>query len=398
MVQATSERKSAIIPIGPYHPALKEPEYFKLYVEGEKVVGLDVRIGYIHRGVEYLAERKTLHQDVFLIERICGICSNVHTLCFCQAVEEAMGIDIPDRARYIRTIIAELERIHSHLLWAGVAAHVIGYDTLFMHFWKYREPICETLEMITGNRQHYAMNYIGGVRRDLDTEKYGERLSAKIDELKTNVGRLVEAVIEDPLIKSRMQGVGVLTAQDARKYCAVGPTVRGSGIAVDVRKNEPYAAYRDIDFNIHVFDSGDVLARTLVRLNEVIESTQIIKKALEAMPEGPIRAELEKVPIGEGIGKAEAPRGEDIHYVVLNGTNMPERVKVRAPSYVNIPAIAPAIIGSNLADAPIILMSVDPCFSCTDRVAIVNRQHSKSVHVPLEELVRNPRKVQNSLR
>jgi len=388
-----------IIPIGPYHPALKEPEFFQLIVEGEKIVDVKMRMGYIHRGIEFLASKKTIHQIPVLVERICGICSHCHPTCFCQAVEDAGDIEVPDRARYIRTIIAELERIHSHLLWAGVAAHLIGYDTLFMYFWRYREPVCNLFELLTGNRQNYAMECVGGVRRDIDFKMSKDKILKVLSEIKPAILRLANSIAEDPVVKARMVGIGVLSQHDARKYCVVGPTARGSGLKIDVRICEPYDAYKEVGVDMKVFTEGDAMARTLVRIHEVLESMEIIGRAIDAIPNGPIQVELKEPPKGEGVGKVEAPRGEDIHYVALNGTVIPERLKVRAPSYVNLPSLTPQLIGHDIADAPIIIGAVDPCMSCTDRmVSIVDRKRNDKVILSLEELAQFGRKNKNPLK
>lgn len=385
----------AVIPIGPYHPALKEPEFFKLFLDGEKVVNVAIRLGYIHRGIEYLAERKTYNQIPFLVERICGICSNVHPMCFCQAVEEAWRIQIPDRARYIRTIVGELERIHSHLLWAGVAAHIIGYDTLFMHFWKHREPVCELFETLTGNRQNYAMNCIGGVRRDIDPAKHKALILRTLSQIKPSLERLEKAVTEDPVVRARTENIGVLSIDQARKLCVVGPVARASGLAIDVRKDEPYAAYKEVGVDIKTHTEGDVLSRILVRLREALESIEIVKRAVDAMPEGPIRVEPKEIVPGDGIGKVEAPRGEDIHYVRSNGTDIPERVKIRAPSYMNVPSIVPQITGASLADSSLIIAAVDPCFCCTERIAVVDVKTGRESFVNFETLAQRWRKTKH---
>ncbi|MEM2282071.1 MAG: nickel-dependent hydrogenase large subunit [Candidatus Hadarchaeales archaeon] len=380
-----------VIPIGPFHPALKEPEFFKLYVKGEQVVGVDIRIGWVHRGIEKLSEGLTFEQIPFLVERICGICSNVHPLCYVQAVEDIAQIEVPDRARYIRVIIAELERIHSHLLWLGVAGHLIGFDTLLMWAWKYREPVLDLFELMTGNRQNYAMQAVGGVRYDIKPEhvpKILEVLKTVEKETKKAVG-MVEG---DPVTKKRLEGIGLLTTEQARDFCVVGPTARGSGLKIDVRRDDPYAAYGELSFDVPVYTSGDNLARVLVRMDELLQSVELVRQALDGLPRGEIRAEFKEVPPGEGIGRAEAPRGEDIHYVKTDGRNTPFRHKIRAPTYANLPALSVMLPNYTLADAVITLGSIDPCFSCTERVAVVDVRTGKKRHLSEEELVEISRK------
>ena len=379
-------RKETMIPIGPYHPLLEEPEFFKFYVEGEKIVDAEVRIGYNHRGIEKLAESKTYDQDAFLVERICGICSTSHPFAFVRAAEDVSGIVLPERAEYIRTIIGELERIHSHLLWVGLAGHFIGYNTVFMWAWKYREPVLDIFEVISGNRNHYGMFKVGGVRRDIKTEDVPQLLKA-IDEVEKFCTMLTKAVMDDPVIQARLKNVGILKKQDAIDLCVVGPVARASGIAIDVRKDHPYAAYGKVDFNLIVMEGGDIFNKAAIRLLECLESAKIIRQCLKNMPAGPIEAGAREVGSGEGIGQHEAPRGEVIHYIRANGTNYPERHKIRAPSFMNVPSFKKTVIGEHLADAALITAAVDPCYCCTERMAVVDRDTDK-VLLTGEELVR----------
>ncbi|KPJ69723.1 NADH:ubiquinone oxidoreductase [candidate division WOR-1 bacterium DG_54_3] len=378
--------KECMIPIGPFHPLLEEPEFFKFYVEGEKVVDADLRVGWNHRGIEKLAESKTYEQDVFLVERICGICSTSHPFAFVQAAEDVSGIEVPERAKYIRTIIGELERIHSHLLWMGLAGHFIGYNTVFMWAWKYREPVLDLFEIISGNRNHYAMFKVGGVRRDIREEDIPGLLKA-IADVEKFCSMLVKAVMDDPVIQARTKGIGILKKQDAVDYCVVGPTARPSGVAIDVRKDHPYAAYDKVPWDMIVMEEGDVFAKVAVRLLENIESVKIIRGCLKKMPKGPIDAEVREIGVGEGIGIHEAPRGEVFHYVRSNGSNYPERHKIRAPSYMNVPSFKKTVIGESIADAALITASIDPCYCCTERMAVVDPASDKII-VSSEELIR----------
>ena len=355
------------IPIGPYHPLLEEPELFRVVVEGEKIVDIDWRTSWNHRGIEKIAESKTYDQVLFLVERICGICSASHPIAFCNAVEDLANIEIPERAKYIRSIIAELERIHSHLLWFGLAGHYIGYHTMWMWAWRYREPVCELFEKISGNRQSYAMMKIGGTRQDIKEEDYPHILKT-MDELEPKMNMFIGAVLDDPVILARLKGVGKLSREDAIKHCTVGPVARSAGINIDTRRDYPYAAYDRVDWKVIIQEYGDVLAMAVVRLLETLESIKIIRQCVEKMPQGSIEVEVPEVPPGEGIGIEEAPRGENIHYVRSDGTNCPARLKIRAPSYVNIPSFRSRFVGERVADIIIILASVDPCYCCTNRM------------------------------
>ncbi|NMC38510.1 MAG: NADH:ubiquinone oxidoreductase [Bacteroidales bacterium] len=364
--------RKILIPIGPYHPLQEEPELFKLYCDGEIVRDIKWETGYNHRGIEKLSESKTYEQVFFLVERICGICSTSHPFAFANAVEEIVGIEPTDRAKYIRSIIGELERIHSHLLWLGLAGHFLGYNTVFMWAWKYREPILDLFEMITGNRNSYAMFKVGGVRRDIEGAKINA-IQKVLDEFRKKNDLLTGAVMDDPVIHARTKGVGVLTKQDVIDYCAVGPTARASGVAIDVRKDDPYAAYPLVDWKVITAEGGDVFAKTEVRLLEMYESISIIRQCLNGLlkeKEGDITVKVNEIPEGIGQGRAEAPRGEVFHFVVSDGSNSPVRHKIRAPSYVNIATFKKSCIGQTISDATITLAAVDPCYCCTERLAV----------------------------
>ena len=360
-----------IIPIGPYHPLQEEPEFFKLHVEGERVVKLDIQLGYNHRGIEKLAESKSYDQLLFLVERICGICSTSHPFASVNAFENLLGVEIPERARYIRSIIGELERVHSHLLWLGLAGHFLGYNTVFMWAWKTRETILDLFERISGNRQNYAMFKVGGVRRDIDNAKIPSYLK-ELDKLIPALDMFRGAVSDDPVLHARTKGVGVLTAEDIRQFGAVGPLARASGVDIDVRRDDPYAAYDRVEWKVVTASHGDIFDKIIVRVLEMYESVSIIRQCLSKLPPGEIDAKVKEVPRGEGIGRHEAPRGEVIHYVLSDGTNRPARYKVRAPSYMNVPTNVKAVVGGTISDAAIILAAVDPCYCCTERAVAVD--------------------------
>ena len=366
------------VPFGPQHPALKEPESFLITLRGEKITAASVRIGYNHRGIEKACEERTYIQDLYLIERICGICSHSHSTAFVQAVEEIAGLAVPKRALYIRTLIGELERVHSHLLWLGVAGHEIGFDTLLMYTWRDREVVMDVLSLLTGNRVNYGINTIGGVRRDITKEQIDETLKA-VDLLEERTKYYIQIGTEETTIVKRLSGVGVLSAKDAVKLGAVGPTARASGIKRDVRKDDPYAAYAELDFEVITDDKCDVYGRTIVRLKELMQSYNLIRQILKQLPEGPITVRApRKIPAGEAISRYEAPRGEDLHYVRANGTDRPDRVKVRPPTLANVQAVSKMLEDRYLADLPIVVAAIDPCFSCTDRLISIKDAKSKS--------------------
>jgi NADH-quinone oxidoreductase subunit D len=360
------------IPIGPQHPALKEPENFIIHVEGEQVVHVDINIGYCHRGIEKLMETKTYIQNLYLVERVCGICSYTHVTNYTQNVEDILNLEIPKRAEYIRTLFLELERLHSHYLWMGVAGHELGFDTLFMYTWQDREAVQDILELISGNRVNYAMNTIGGVRRDID-DNQKRRFREMLDELEKRTKVYIDIATKEKTFLKRTEGVGILKPEVGKSLCAVGPTIRASGVDVDVRRDDPHASYADLDWKVITAKSCDVQGRVVVRALEILESISMCRQLLDNLPDGPILAKApKKVPEGEAASHTEAPRGEDIHYMRSNGTDKPDRVRIRTPTMANMPATAEMLKGCNLADVPIIVAAIDPCMGCMDR-ALVRR-------------------------
>jgi Ni,Fe-hydrogenase III large subunit/Ni,Fe-hydrogenase III component G len=364
-----------VVPIGPFFPVLEEPAYFKLFVEGEKIVGCDYRGFYNHRGIEKVGESALTYNKIcFIAERICGICGFVHSSCYCEAVEQAAGIEAPLRAKYIRTIMLELERIHSHLLWLGIAGHIIGFDTFLMQSWRIREPVMWLCELISGNRKTYGMNLIGGVRRDIPKEIHS-KIFETIDTIEKELKALVNAVIDDISLHARLKNVAVLTHDNAVKNCAVGPTARASGVNIDARTDHPCTAYDKLQFRVIVKQEGDCWARTLVRLEELFEAIHIVRHALRKMPAGKIMADaIEIEPGREGVCSIEAPRGEATHYVLTGDDNRPYRWRVKAPTYPNLQSIPDMIQDEEIADVPIAIGSIDPCFSCTERMIVINSQ------------------------
>jgi len=361
------EEHEVVIPVGPQHPALKEPESFSVALRGERIMGVKVRIGYNHRGIEKACESQSYIQDVYLVERICGICSHTHSTCFVQGVEELAGLQVPKRGLYIRTLIAELERIHSHLLWLGVAGHEIGFDTLLMYTWRDRESVMDLLTLITGNRVNYGINTIGGVRRDLDATQIPEILKV-VDKLEEQTKYYIQVAMEEVTVIQRLSGVGKLSPEDVVRLGTLGPTARASGLDRDTRRDDPYAAYGDLSFKVITDNHNDVYGRTIVRLGELMESYSMIRQLVKNLPDGPIAVKApRRIPEGEVLSRYEAPRGEDVHYIKSNGSANPERVKVRAPTLANIQSVSKMLEDRYLADLPIVIAAIDPCFSCTDR-------------------------------
>jgi NADH-quinone oxidoreductase subunit D len=388
-----------VVSIGPHHPALKEPVNFRVIADGEKIVRLELDLSYNHRGVEKAAEQRDFIRVLPLMERVCGICSHSHSTAFAKGIEEIMQLEIPPRAQYIRTIIAELERMHSHLLWLGVAAHLIGFNTLFMWTWRDREAVQDTLEEMSGNRVHYGMNEVGGVRRDLTPEQLNAAL-ARLPALEERVNKYVVMVNEEETMLIRFRGVGRLSKEEALRYGTVGPTARASGIDYDVRKDDPYLAYKDAPWNVVTDTHGDVYGRTRVRVWELQESLRIVRFCLENLPEGPIRVPAPKnAPKGEILSRYEAPRGELAHFIRTNGTDKVERVDIRTPTLANWTSVAMCLVNQNIADIPVIVAAIDPCLSCTSRITLLDNHTKKAGIISFDELVRryrsrNPEDVQ----
>lgn len=358
------ERKT-IIPFGPQHPVLPEPIQLKLVVEDEKVVEVIPSIGYVHRGLERLIETKDIHQLIFVVERVCGICSFMHALTYCQGLETLMKIEVPPRARYLRVIWAELHRIHSHLLWLGLLADSLGFESLFMQLWRIREEIMDLLEKTSGNRVIVSTNVIGGVRRDIEQDML-KHIVKVIDDCREEMNRVKKVFLYDYTVKHRTVGKGVLSKEKAYELGTVGPTARASGVEQDLRTTG-YAAYGELDFAPVVEKDGDCYARVVVRLKEVYQSFDLINQAISKIPEGEISVQVKGYPKGEVISRVEQPRGEVFYYIKANGTKNLERLRIRTPTFANVPLILATMPGCELADVPVITLSIDPCISCTER-------------------------------
>ena len=399
---AEGAKKTYQVPIGPVHVGLKEPITAWLDVDGERIVKATIRPGAIHRGIEFMARDRNPIQIIYLAERICGICSFTHIEAFVRAVEDAAKIEVPARAQYIRTLVLELERIHSHILWAGVACYTFGYDSAFHLGMILREKVMDVLEALTGNRVNYGTGTVGGVRRDI-TPSVDNALREMIDFYKNEFGIFYDVVTEDPVAKARMRNVGVLSKEDAVTHCALGPTARGSGLRVDLRWSSPYEAYCDMDIKPLVPQDhtgevyGDVFDRFLVRVLEVYQSIEIIETVMAGLPSGDLMWEPKlpkllnylKQADGTGWGAIEGPRGDDSHILRLTGGQ--DNItwwKVRAPTYANAVSWPIMFKDNELADAPLIINSVDPCISCMERMVLTDRSSGSGQIVTKNDLLK----------
>ncbi|MDA4125046.1 MAG: nickel-dependent hydrogenase large subunit [Thaumarchaeota archaeon] len=376
----------SMMPFGPVHPSLKEPEYFKLILEGERIVGVIPRIGYVHRGIERAAQERTWVKNIYLFERICGICSFAHSLGYTQGVEALTQFEVPKRAKYIRVIVAELERIHSHLLWLGLVGHWAGIDTLFMWVWKDREHVLDLTEAITGNRVHKSYSTFGGVRMDLP-DGIADKLRTELRYIERRVDYYTELVQTEETLAVRTRGVGKITQDAARRLSPVGPLLRCTGISRDVRVEDPYAAYDEVVPRVQTDSAGDIASLLTLRLREVRESCRLVMEAMEKLPSGPFKVSIPRaVPRGESTLHVEAPRGELFYFVRSGGGSGPERVKIRTPTMANLLTATEMLKGQTLADVPVVLTGMDPCFGCMDRVSVLDVGKGKEWSVGGEEL------------
>ena len=357
--------KQSVIPFGPQHPVFPEPLQLRLVMEEETVVEAIPVIGYVHRGIEKLAEQKDFQQVTFLMERICGICSFMHAQTYCQGIEEMMNITVPDRARFLRVIWAELHRTHSHLLWLGLLADAFGFENLFMQAWKAREVVLDIMEATSGGRVMLSTCSVGGVRRDINEEMLKEVLKV-VEELQREFDVLLPATLNDYSVKQRTVGVGKLTRDQARVTGAVGPVAKASGIIRDLRETG-YAAYKELEFKPIFESAGDCYARLQVRCAELYQSLDLVRMAVKLIPGGAINVPVKGNPEGEVVSRIEQPRGEVVYYLKGNGTKNLERLRVRTPTFANIPPLLAMLPGCTLADVPVIALSIDPCISCTER-------------------------------
>jgi ech hydrogenase subunit E len=355
----------SVIPFGPQHPVLPEPIHLDLVLEDEKVVEAIPSVGFVHRGLEQLAEKRDFNDYQYVVERTCGICSFGHGLSYCQALEKIFGAEVPQRAEYLRTIWFEMSRIHSHLLWLGLLADAFGFDSLFMQCWRMREKVLDMFEASTGGRVIFSVNKIGGVLKDMDSSMLKSFVDI-FDSMEHDLKRLTHVFLKDYTVRTRLKGVGILPKDEALKYGAVGPMARASGIELDARATG-YLAYGDIDFDIITSDACDGYGRCEVRIGEIFQSFNIIRQLVAKIPDGSICAPQKGMPNGEAFVRVEQPRGEAIYYAKANGTKFLERFRLRTPTFTNIQSLIHILPGTEMADVPLQILTIDPCISCTER-------------------------------
>lgn len=357
--------KQSIIPFGPQHPVLPEPIHIDLVLEDEKVVEAVPSIGFVHRGLEMLAEKRDFNDYQYVVERTCGICSFGHGLGYCETLEAIFNAEVPERAKFLRTFWFEISRIHSHLLWLGLLADAFGFDALFMQAWRMREKVLDMFEESTGGRVIFSVNKIGGVLKDMDSSMINSFVDI-LNGMEKDIRKMTNVFLNDYSVQKRLKGVGILTKEDAHKLSAAGAMARASGIEMDMRKTG-YEAYDKFDFDIITSNDCDGYARCAVRIGEIFQSIEIIRQCAQKMPHGAICNPQKGNPNGEAFVRIEQPRGETIYYAKANGTKFLERFRIRTPTFTNIQSLIHILPGSELADVPIQVLTIDPCISCTER-------------------------------
>ncbi|KUK01115.1 MAG: Formate hydrogenlyase, subunit 5 [Methanobacteriaceae archaeon 41_258] len=362
------------ITMGTVHSAAIEPYRVRLFVEDEIVKDAEITVGVNHRGVERIMEGLPVEKANSLTEKICGICSGVHLWNSVLVAEKGLEVEIPERASYIRIIVAELERIHSHLLYLAHGNEVLGHETFSMRLFYIRETVMELLRIIGGNRVQYGVPIIGGIRprAELDEMKV-QKIREGIDYIRGKVKEFADRFTSDPMIMSRITGVCPLNRKDALRLAVTGPTLRATGVEFDTRKE--MECYDPFEFDVITQDDGDVKSNLLVRVFEIFESVKIIKQALKNLPEGAVvdrSWEMQDTDITKSY--VEAPRGTLYHSYALEDGRV-RNVVIRTPSIANIGAMQYALIGHHITDAQLGIVQCDPCFTCTDRaIEIIKRR------------------------
>lgn len=359
--------KRITVPFGSQHVALPEPVRFVFQTENEKIVDVDVDVGYVHRGIEKACMTKFKYLQVgYVVARVCGLCAISHTLGYVTAVERLMKVEVPKKALYLRLIVSELDRIHSHLLAMGHTAEVAGYENLFMQTFRYRELVMEILELLTGNRVQFDFAAPGGVNRDLTREVEIE-IRRKLKELKEHCLWLKDVYENDFSLSLRWKGIGVVTPEMATEMNVVGPPARAAGLATDARAEFNYLPFEEVGFKLITLEGGSIYERNLLRALEVLNSIEMVENALEGLPEGEIKVPVKGVPEGEYFVRVEAPRGELFYYIKASKKMVLDRLRIRVPTFANIPVMKELFIGMDYADVPATVISFDPCLSCTAR-------------------------------
>ncbi len=364
--------------MGPQHPSTHGVLRLVLHLSGETIVRAEPVIGYLHRGVEKLSEELGYDQLAPIFERDDYLAPTANSLAFVHVVEKAANVEVPPRARYLRSLMAELQRVASHLVWLGtfgldLGGALGGGTTVFMYCFREREKLLDVFETWTGTRFHTNFNLIGGVRYDLSPE-LADTIRKVVGEIRTALDEILALTLDSPVFLERTRGVGVISRELALSVGVVGPVLRASGVPFDLRKAAPYDAYAELDFDVPVRKEGDVLARFEVRIEEIRQSLRMVEQILDRLPEGPIfsrkpikNPKVFRIPEGEHYAAVESPRGELGMYLVTDGSFKPYRLKINAPSFANLQVVPHILPGHLIADVVAILGSLDPVLGDVDR-------------------------------
>lgn len=357
---------------GPVHPALIEPYRIRLFVNDEIVEDCELNINMAYRGIEKLFDGLPVERALLIAERVCGICSHVHAWNAVRVIEGGLNIDVPPRANYIRVLTHELQRIASHLILFGHAFEVVGHETFAMRSFLLRENFMDLISYVGGNRVMPSVPIIGGIRPRADlTEALKRVILERVDEFEEKYAGYVTRIIEDPLVMSRLNGIGFLTKEDAIKFHATGPTGRGSGWDYDLRTK--MAEYEPFEFNVITDDSCDTKARIVVRALEVFESLKIIRQAVKNLPEGPVVNRSWKAEeMDFTTAYMETYRGELMHSYALDSQGRIRNYKIRTPTPTNLAAMEHACVGDHVTEAILTIASCDPCLTCCTRAEVVD--------------------------
>jgi NADH-quinone oxidoreductase subunit D len=386
--------QNIVVNMGPQHPSTHGVLRLLLEIDGETVVRMMPDIGYLHTGIEKTCEAKFYQQVVPMTDRIDYLCPMTNNLAYCLAVEKLLGLEIPPRGQWLRVLLNELTRINSHLVWLGTHAMDIGAMTVFLYCFREREQLLRFFEAVSGQRMMTSYFRIGGVSVEPPLDFF-DRVKVFNDTFPEKIDEYEGLLTQNPIFVNRLKGVAFLSREDALALCATGPTMRASGIDVDLRRDAPYTGYENFKFNVPTSTAGDVYARYLVRVAELRESQKIVKQALEGLPEGSVKADAPKVvlpdrekmktqmealiyhfkivtegftvPAGEVYQAIESPRGEMGYYVVSDGTAKPYRVHMRSPSFANLQSLTKMCEGRLIADVVAAIGSIDIVLGDCDR-------------------------------
>lgn len=353
------------IPLGSQHISLLEPVRFQFITENETIVDVKNDVGFVHRGVEHACATKFEYKQIgYVVARICGLCAITHSLTYTASIEKLLEVQLPKKVQYLRMLLVELDRIHSHMLCLAHVCESAGYEAGFMDMMASREGVMELQEALTGSRVQFDYISIGGVNGDM-TIQTQKQLLQTLSKLEVKIQSFIDEFSTNPTLKAKFKEIGRLSKKEALAFNAIGPLARASGLEIDRRKKIDYLPYEEVGFKLITKQDGDIQARNSVRLEEILNSILMCKNISQGLPEGKIDVKVKGKPQGEIITFLEAPRGELMYYIKASGGKMLQRVRIKTPTFACIPAMVEVFKGQQYSDVPAILASFDPCLSCT---------------------------------